>query len=111
MAKEKTHYTHEELLDIWTEIAECMAIGKNELSVIPVIRSRWGVSRTTADKWLNCAKQLLYTTWDNSTLAEKKAARLQTLEATIHKAMESNQLSAVVGAVRLQSELLGLLAK
>jgi hypothetical protein len=67
------------------------------------------VSRTTADKWLNCAKQLLYTTWDQSTLAEKKAARLQTLEATINKAMESNQLSAVVGAVRLQSELLGLL--
>jgi hypothetical protein len=50
--KAKTHYTHEER----------------------------GVCRPTADKWYDCAKQLLYQTWDKSTLAEKKAARLQTLE-------------------------------
>ena len=109
--KAKTHYTHEELLCIWSELAEIIACGNNDISIHKLIIEKWGVCRPTADKWYDCAKQLLYQTWDKSTLAEKKAARLQTLEMTIERGMRTNQLGSVIGAVRLQSEMLGLIGK
>ena len=109
--KEKTHYTHEELLCIWSELAEIVAAGSNGISIPKLIIEKWGVCRPTADKWYDCAKQLLYQTWDKSTLAEMKSKRLQTLEMTIERGMRTNQLGSVIGAVRLQAEMLGLVGK
>jgi hypothetical protein len=40
-----------------------------------------------------------------------KAKRLQTLEMTIERGMRTNQLGSVIGAVRLQAEMLGLVGK
>jgi len=89
--KDKTHYTHEELLCIWSDLAEIIAAGNNQISIPKLIIEKWGVCRPTADKW--------------------KAKRLQTLEMTIERGMRTNQLGSVIGAVRLQAEMLGLVGK
>jgi hypothetical protein len=80
--KAKTHYTHEELLCIWSELAEIIACGNNDISIPKLIIEKWGVCRPTADKWYE-----------------------------IERGMRTNQLGSVIGAVRLQSEMLGLIGK
>ena len=86
------------------QIAEMLVNGKRPSECVQHAAKTWGIAKRQADAYIAEARQVIRADYsaDRSTfLAEKLAALAKVQE----KAMESNQLGAAVGAVRLAAEL------
>ena len=76
-------------------------------SIIRYAADEWGVSGRTTDKYIAEARQILKKDADIDR-HDYLASRLQTIDTIVQKALKSGQLSNAIGALKLQSELLGL---
>ena len=76
-------------------------------SIVQFAASEWGLSMRQADTYIAEAREILRT--DASIeRSDYLAARLQTIDKVIQQGLKQNQLSAVIGALKLQAEVLGL---
>ena len=86
------------------EIAQLIINGKRTSECARYAAENWGVGRRQAEQYIADARDIIRADFSGERqdfLAEKLAALAKVQE----KAMESNQLGAVVGAVRLAAEL------
>ena len=79
-------------------------------SILQFAAKEWGLAPRTADKYIADARLVLRED-ANIDRHDYLAARLQTIDRVIQQGLKQNQLSAVIGALKLQSEVLGLTNK
>ena len=86
------------------EIAQLLVNGKRPSECVQYAAKSWGIAKRQADAYIAEARQVIkadFSTERTTFLAEKLAA----LSMIQEKALQSNQLGAAVGAVRLAAEL------
>ena len=76
-------------------------------SILQFAASEWGLSTRTTDTLIAEAREIIRED-ANIERNDFLAARLQTIDRVIQQGLKQNQLSAVIGALKLQAEVLGL---
>jgi hypothetical protein len=76
-------------------------------SIVQYSANEWGVSARTADKYIAEARLVLRED-ANIERHDYLASRLQTLDSIVQKSVKAGQFNNAIGALKLQSELLGL---
>ena len=79
-------------------------------AIVQFSASEWGLSARQTDVYIAEAREILRED-ANIDRHDYLAARLQTIDKVIQQGLKQNQLSAVIGALKLQSEVLGLTSK
>ena len=79
-------------------------------SIVQFASSEWGLTSRQADNYIAEAREILRNDADIER-HDYLAARLQTIDKVIQQGLRQNQLSAVIGALKLQAEVLGLTNK
>ena len=75
--------------------------------IVRYVAKEWGLSSRTADKYIADARLILRED-ANIDRSDYLASRLQTIDTIVQKAMKAGQFNNAIGALKLQSELLGL---
>ena len=78
--------------------------------IVQFAADEWGLSLRQSDAYIAEAREILRED-ANIDRHDYLAARLQTIDRVIQQGLKQNQLSAVIGALKLQSEVLGLTNK
>ena len=90
-----------------TEEVVRMLVGcKRKSEIHAYARDEWGVCRQTADEYVARAREVLRDDYSQER-ADFLTSKLGVLEQIVISAMESNQHSNAIGAVRLMAELTG----
>ena len=76
-------------------------------SIVRFLADEYGVSERTADNYIAEARLILKKDADIDR-HDYLASRLQTIDTIVQKAMKCGQYNNAIGALKLQSELLGL---
>ena len=79
-------------------------------SIVQFAASEWGLSLRQTDNYIAEAREIIRED-ANIERSDFLAARLQTIDKVIQQGLKQNQLSAVIGALKLQAEVLGLANK
>ena len=86
------------------EIAQLIVNGKRTSECARYAAESWGVGRRQAEQYISDAREIIRDDF-SAERADFLAEKLAALAKVQEKAMESNQLGAAVGAVRLAAEL------
>lgn len=86
------------------EIAQLLVNGKRPSECVQYAAKSWGIAKRQADAYIAEARQVIKADFsaERTTFLAEKLAVLSMIQ---EKAMQSNQLGAAVGAVRLAAEL------
>ena len=76
-------------------------------SIIQFGTSEWGLTPRQVDAYIAEAREIIRED-ANIERSDYLAARLQTIDKVIQEGLRQKQLSAVIGALKLQAEVLGL---
>lgn len=107
MAKKSTKA--EKILRI-NQIVRMLVNCASRSSIVQFAASEWGLSLRQVDNYIAEAREIIRTD-ANIERSDYLAARLQTIDKVIQQGLKQNQLSAVIGALKLQAEVLGLVNK
>ena len=88
--------------------ADLLAKGASNRQLIQLAAEQWEVGERQARTIIRQARELLVTDMEIER-PEFLATRLGTLDVALQKAMKDNNIACVIGIVRLQTELTGLL--
>ena len=88
--------------------ADLLAKGASNRQILQFAADQWGLKERTGREIIRKARELLA---EDMAIERPDFAvvKLSTLDITIQKALKDNNLACVIGAVRLQCELVGIL--
>lgn len=95
---------------IW-QIQEWLVAGMRPNQIRKLCQQEWGLGTRTADSRITAARQQIVTDVNVMDRAQKVGQMVEQLEKVLEMSLATRQGSNAIGAIRLQSELLQLLAK
>ena len=98
--------TRKEIKDRVDRFCKMLIGGAQPLELHAYAQYHWGVSRTTSDRYIEEARALIRSAVD----IERRdliAQKVSTLDMIVRKAVEAQQYSNAIGAIRLLAELTG----
>lgn len=107
MAKKSTKA--EKILRV-NQIVRMLVNCASRSSIVQFAASEWGLSLRQTDAYIAEAREILRNDADIER-HDYLAARLQTIDKVIQQGLKQNQLSAVIGALKLQADVLGMTNK
>ena len=91
----------------FNQVARMLINCASRSSILQFAAKEWGLAPRTADKYIADARLILRED-SNIDRSDYLASRLQTIDTIIQKSMKAGQFNNAIGALKLQSELLGL---
>lgn len=90
-----------------TQVVRMLINCASRSSILQYAAKEWGLATRTADKYIADARLVLRED-ANIERSDYLASRLQTLDTIVQKSVKAGQFNNAIGALKLQSELLGL---